>query len=269
MVILILTFAFISGPIIVKPAAESTTRPVVPTQARRVLSDELSDSSLTSEEDQSEDETTTKKELAKPAAALAAVAISTPIVKPDESAVRRRLEEMKLSAQKSDDIHPIPPTIKSDVPTEKPPELGRRQLIESDSERESGSEDVTDSDEEGPVTNSRNPPPGSASATTATTLTRGAESTAAAANSRFPPTTNSRFPAEPITTSATPTRTSEPAVVSNNSRFPAATTTTANSRFPAATTTATTTSSTARNEPSANPNRNELCFSFFNHNSMR
>lgn len=211
---------------------DSTPRAVIPTPARRITSEDLSETSDSSDDDNehsityNEHEKPNPNTFSKPPAALAAVVASVPIAKPDEDVARRRAEEIESGLRASDDINPIPPTVKSDAANENPPGYTRKPIVESDSEGRSDSNDVTDSEEEKPATNVRNPP------TTTTTNVRGAPATTTTTNVRGAPTT---------TTTTAPT---------TASRLPAATTTTSTAPI-------TTTNDRTRTGagPSANPNR--------------
>ena len=70
---------------------------------------------------------------------VAAVATTAPIVKPTDDAVRRRAVEATSSAQRSEDIHPTPPTLRS---SQVKPTLARSAATNAESISLSGSDDT-------------------------------------------------------------------------------------------------------------------------------
>lgn len=138
--------------------------------ARRVPSDERSNGSSDADTDSDDDATSTAKynehapASTKPTPVLGADAIATTIgvVKPDDDTARRRTNQIVSTVQRSEDIHPTPPTIRPGSSNPYIPTTAQSAArVDSDSDtvaEKSGSEIASDSDDEKPVVSIPVPP---------------------------------------------------------------------------------------------------------------
>ena len=123
---------------------------MTPKLARRIPTEERSDTSAESSNSGDEDTYSANyNEHERPAdvpttnpRSVAAMATSAPVVKPTDDAVRRRAVETASSAQRSEDIHPTPPTLRS---SQAKPTLARSAPTNNESDSPSGSD--TDGEE--------------------------------------------------------------------------------------------------------------------------
>ena len=146
-----------------KSVTTTASRPTVTKMARRVPSDEHSSGSSDVDTDSDDDATSTAQynehtpAATKPTPISGADAIATTnvVVKPDEETARRRANESASTAQRSEDIHPTPPTIPPGSSNPYLPTTARSAAaVDSDTDtlaERSGSENASDSEDDKPV----------------------------------------------------------------------------------------------------------------------
>ena len=193
--------------------------------ARRVASGELSDTSTDATISDDEDAPSAYNEhdspgksQDNPSDAIHALAAHVPVSKPDDMIRERIANANNQAQQRSEDIHPAPPTIRVTEPSNTPGPM--ENTADKSYGRGSGSEDVSESDEEesSAVDNQPTQPSATTRPTTSETTPLARDNPAPQPNARFPPTSapqnpssmprtnpnnNARFPSGPA---ANPTR---------------------------------------------------------------
>jgi hypothetical protein len=247
---------------------ETTTgsRPVVTKFAQRISSDQptmSSSGSITS--DDQEDYTATYNEhepssnsRPNPSESIKAMVTNAPIAQPIDARTRERINAGNQPQQRSEDIHPTPPTIH-------PSTNSRAQVRKSESEETgseiSGSDGVSESEDEPKSTIPINQMPPTPTTTSRTTVQQNTTSTSAVRSSNTPQT-NTRG-TTPQTNARGTTAQNPPPVRSSNTPQPNARGTTAQNP---PSTSRTTTDNNARQAggTAANPNSKFFCnLSFF------
>lgn len=154
-----------------------------------------------------------------PTNAIHALAANVPVMKPDENIRERIMNADNLATQRSEDIHPVAPTINVARPSTNPD--AREDDDEKSNGRESASEEVSESEEEESSAAAYNQPPQLTQSSAAARPTV-PETPPTAPLTRGPttPPANARFPGAPAGSNAPSTSQPNP---TNNTRQPGST----------------------------------------------